>query len=155
MWFQEIACCSDACDAFVRPIVKRAMFCSAHVTLFVVWVLHVLLQVHTYLQWVRWIIFEALHGRSYVFMNMDETTISQLHSTNQGFLPSRRVQRDQGMIRRKRKPDRHDVRTCLLGAVCSDPSLQPHLPQVVLPSSSKHVRPPEEALKEYRNTGAH
>ena len=85
---------------------------------------------------------------------MDETTISQLTSSNQGLVPGRRVQRDEGMIRRRRKPDRHDVRTCFLGAVCNDPTLQPHLPQVVLPSYSKHARPPAEVLNDYRNTGA-
>ena len=74
--------------------------------------------------------------------------------SNQGLVPSRRVQRDEGMIRRRRKPDRQDVRTCLLGAVCNDPALQPHLPQVVLPSYSKHVKPPAEVFNEYKNTSA-
>ena len=106
------------------------------------------------MQWVRWTIIEALHGRPHVFINMDETTISQLSSSNLGYVPSRQVQRDEGMIRRRRKPDRYDVRTCLLGAVCNDPTLQPYLPQVVLPSYSKHARPPAVVLNDYRNTGA-
>ena len=107
-----------------------------------------------YMQWVRWSIIEALAGRPHVFVNMDETTISQLTSSNQGMVPGRRVQREEGMIRRRRKLDRHDVRTCLIGAVCNDPTLQPHLPQVVLPSYSKHAKPPVEVLKDYKNTGA-
>ena len=106
------------------------------------------------MQWVRWAMTEALQGRSFVFINMDETTISQLKPAEKGFVPARQVQRAHGMIRRKTKPNKEDVRTCLLGAVCDQPALQPHLPQVVLPSYSKHVRPPQAALQEYKNTGA-
>ena len=105
-----------------------------------------------YYRWVRWCFTEALAGRSVVFVNMDETTLSQVQSASQGFVPSAQVQRDHGMIRARRRPDRLDVRTCLLGTVCNDATVQPHLPQVILPAYTKHVRPPARALDAYRQT---
>ena len=114
----------------------------------------ILTQAHTYLQWVRWVILEALLERPHVFVNMDETTISHVSSSTQGYVPSRKVQREENMVRRRSKPDRHGVRTCLLGVVCNVPALQPFLPQVILPSYRKHSRPPAEVLAAYKNTGA-
>ena len=105
-----------------------------------------------FLRWVRWIMTEALFGREYVFVNMDETSVSKVVPQTSGFVPDRSIQRAQGMFRRRPRPDRHDVRTSLLGTVCSDASLQPYLPQVFLPSYSKHAIPPEEVLREYRRS---
>lgn len=85
---------------------------------------------------------------------MDETTLSGVQHPSQGIVPDRHVQRAQGMVRRRRRPDRSDVRTCLLGTVCNDAELQPHLPQVVLPAYSKHVRPPVNVLNAYQRTRA-
>ena len=56
------------------------------------------------------------------------------------------------MVRVRRRMDRLDVRTCLLGTVCNDANVQPHLPQVILPAYSKHVRPPANALQAYQRT---
>ena len=107
-----------------------------------------------YLRWIRWIMTEALAGREYVFINMDESSVSKIVSQSSGFVPSREMQQHRGMVRKRPRPDRHDVRTSLLGTVCNDPVLQPHLPQVFLPSYSKHVDPPAEVLSEYRRTRA-
>ena len=95
---------------------------------------------------------EVLSGREYVFVNMDETTVSKIEPQSAGFVPHRRVQQERKLFRKRRKPDRHDVRTCLLGTVCSDPVLQPHLPQVILPAYTQNARPPEAVLAEYRRT---
>ena len=97
---------------------------------------------------------EALAGREYVLVNMDETLVSKIAAQAAGMVPSRQVQRQGGMTRKRARPDRHDVRTSLLGTVCNDPMLQPHLPQVFLPSYSKHVNPPAEVLEEYGRTRA-
>ena len=97
---------------------------------------------------------EALAGREFVFVNMDETLVSKIAAQAEGLVPARQIQRERGMARRRARPDRHDVRTSLLGTVCNDPTLQPHLPQVFLPSYSKHVNPPAEVLEEYRRTRA-
>ena len=107
-----------------------------------------------YFRWLRWAVTEALSGRSFIFVNMDETTLSGVQSHSQGFVPAGRVQRAEGMVRHRRRPDRLDVRTCLLGTVCNDAAVQPHLPQVVLPSYSKHLRPPASALEAYRRSRA-
>ena len=124
------------------------------ISLLTVTSLTTLIQARTYLEWLRWVILETLLERPHVFVNMDETTISHVCSSTQGYVPSKRVQRDQNMVRRRRKPDRHDVRTCLLGVVCNVPALQQFLPQVILPSYRKHIRPPAEVLSAYQNTGA-
>ena len=105
-----------------------------------------------YLRWIRWIMTEALPGRDHVFVNMDETLVSKIAAQSSGFVPSRQVQKERHMVRKKLGPDRHDVRTSLLGTVCNDPALQPFLPQVFLPCYSKHVVPPMEVLGEYRRS---
>ena len=69
-------------------------------------------------------------------------------------VPRRDVQRTQRMVSHRKKADRFDVRTCLLGTVCNDAVVQPHLPQVVLPAYSKRVRPPATALQAYQRTRA-
>ena len=93
-------------------------------------------------------------GREYVFLNMDETWVSQVAKEDMGFVPTRQVQRQRGMVRKRARPDRHDVRTSLLGTVCNVPALQPHLPQVFLPCYSKHLNPPAAAVEEYRRARA-
>lgn len=105
-----------------------------------------------YLRWIRWIMTEALTGRDYILVNMDETSVSKIVAQSSGFVPPREVQKQCGMVRKRTAPDRHDVRTSLLGTVCNDPVLQPHLPQIFLPSYSKHVEPPAQVLEEYRRT---
>ena len=95
---------------------------------------------------------EVLPGRQYVFVNMDETLVSKIVAQSSGFVPCRQVQKERNMVRKRAKADRHDVRTSLLGTVCNDSALQPHLPQVFLPSYTKHVRPPMEVLAENRRT---
>ena len=105
-------------------------------------------QVRIYLQWVMWVFDTVLHGKPYVIVNMDETSVSNLTSMKAGYVskgakaPSSRM--------REHKPDRDstDLKTTLLGAVCSDPLLQPHLPQILLPKYAQKKEPPRR-LKEY------
>lgn len=95
---------------------------------------------------------EALPGRHYVFVNMDETLVSKIVAQSSGFVPARQVQKERHMVRKRARPDRHDVRTSLLGTACNDPALQPLLPQVFLPAYTKQARPTAEVLGEYRRT---
>ena len=87
-------------------------------------------------------------------VNMDETTLSGVQNPSHGFVPPQHVQRAEGMVRQPCRKDRLDVRTCLLGTVCNDATVQPHLPQVIMPAYSKHVRPPAHVLQAYQQTRA-
>ena len=49
-----------------------------------------------YLRWIRWIMTEALPGRHYVFVNMDETLVSKIVAQSSGFVPARQVQKEGG-----------------------------------------------------------
>ena len=101
-------------------------------------------QVRTYLQWVKWLFDAVINGKPYVIVNMDGTSVSNLTSMKAGCVA--KGGRKPGGRARERKPDRDsaDLKTTLLGTACSDPLLQPRLPQVLLPKYAPKKKPPQE-----------
>jgi hypothetical protein len=113
-----------------------------------------LYQVLLYLNWLRFIIDSVMPGRLYVFINMDETSLSSVTSSGRGLVSLPKIKRDLGWKQPLDKTDRANVKTSLMACVCDCPRLQPFLPQVVLPKFTKRVAPPQRVLNAYANTGA-
>ena len=65
---------------------------------------------------------------------MDETFVNSVLPSGQGFVPDGDAWNVANPLRRRPQVDHANVRTTLMATVCSCPALQPHLPQVFLPS---------------------
>jgi hypothetical protein len=92
-------------------------------------------------------------GRLYVFINMDETSLSSVAMSGRGLVAVPRIKRDCGWKQPIDRTDRTNVKTSLMAAVCDCPRLQPFLPQVILPKFTKRMVPPARILNAYANTG--
>jgi hypothetical protein len=115
-----------------------------------------LLGVHkvvTFLGWMCWLLNVGLAGKEFVTLNMDETNLSQVHTMKKGTVPNKLVIRHEKIRAAPIAVDRAHSRTTLMAAVCNDPTLQPHLPQVILPRYSKEASPPKHLLDEYEKKG--
>jgi hypothetical protein len=99
-----------------------------------------------------WLFNVGLAGKDFVMLNMDETNLSQVDAVKKGMVPHKSVLRCEKIRSAPRVVDRTNTRTTLIAAVCNDPTLQPHLPQVILPRYSKEVSPPSHLLAEYEKT---
>jgi hypothetical protein len=92
-------------------------------------------------------------GRVYVFINLDETSISSVTTSGRGLVAVPKIKRDCGWTKPLDRTDRTNVKTSLMAAVCDCPKLQPFLPQVILPKYTKRITPPPRILNAYANTG--
>jgi hypothetical protein len=110
-------------------------------------------KVLTFLGWMCWLLNVGLAGKEFVTLNMDETNLSQVHALKKGTVPNKLVIRHEKIRAAPIVVDRAHSRTILMAAVCNDPTLQPHLPQVILPRYSKEASPPKHLLDEYEKTG--
>ncbi len=110
-------------------------------------------QAMIYMRWVRFAVDVVLEGRSFVVINMDETSIHTVKDTGQG-LKSRSKPEHSVTYRRRDAEDRSDVKTTLLATVCDAAGLQPFLPQVLLPKYTRNAAPPRTMLAEYASTGS-
>jgi hypothetical protein len=107
-----------------------------------------------FLNWTRFIVEDVMRGRSHVFINMDETSVSTIKHSGKGLVALNKVKRDNMWSQPKQSQDRTDVKTSLMGTVCDCPALQPFLPQVILPKYTKRAVPPQRFLDAYSITGS-
>jgi hypothetical protein len=110
-------------------------------------------KVATFLAWMCWLLSVGLAGKEFVILNMDETNLSQVDTAKKGTVPNKLVLQHEKICASPRIVDRTNSMTTLMAAVCNDPRLQPHLPQVILPRYSKEDSPPQHLLDEYQKTG--
>jgi len=101
----------------------------------------------------RFIVDVTMRDKSYVIVNMDETSIQQMAQVSQGYVAfgARRKRGDHRY--RPRRTDRTDVKTSLMGVVCDSPDLQVYLPQVFLPKYTQNANPPRWALNLFGQQG--
>ena len=106
-----------------------------------------------YLQWVRYAIEIVLCGRSYVVLNMDETSLSSVEDQGKGIRTCRRGARGAHTVRRRDSADRSNTKTTLVAAVCDNRDLQPYLPQIVLARYTQQGAPPAALAAAYADSG--
>ena len=106
-----------------------------------------------YLQWVRYAIEIVLYGRSYVILNMDETSLSSVEDQGKGMRTCRRASRGRHTERARDFEDRSNTKTTLVATVCDNQNLQPYLPQIVLARYTKQAVPPAALSTAYASTG--
>ena len=93
--------------------------------------------------------------RKFVLVNMDETGASHAESSKNGYYVTDDTE-NIGRTTRKVKSgssDYTDMMTSLLGVVCNDPTIQPHLPQIILPKFRGKKEPPAYVQQYYANMG--
>ena len=95
-----------------------------------------------YLQWARYAIETVLCGRSYVILNMDETSLSTVEDQGKGMRTCRRAASGRRAARNRDVEDRSNTKTTLLATVCDNHDLQPYLPQIVLARYTQNATPP-------------
>lgn len=110
-------------------------------------------EVVTYLRWLRYVIDVTLRDKTYVIINVDETSVNALLQKRHGYVGQGvRLQ----MRRHQRRPiqrDRSDVKTTLMGVICDQPELQPYLPQVFMPKYTQNAIPPAWTREVYGRQG--
>ena len=106
-----------------------------------------------YLQWVRYAIEIVLCGRSYVVLNMDETSLSSVEDQGKGMRTCRRGARGANTVRRRDSADRSNTKTTLVATVCDNRDLQPYLPQIVLARYTQQGAPPAALAAAYAASG--
>lgn len=109
-------------------------------------------QVRLYLNWVRYAIDVVMKGRTFVVINMDETSINSVEDSGCG-LRGRVHLRQRVQHRGRDAEDRSNVKTSLLATVCDSAALQPLLPQIILPKYTKRATPPQSLRTTYAATG--
>jgi hypothetical protein len=110
-------------------------------------------KVVTFLSWMSWLLNVGFAGKEFVTVNMDETNLSQVEASKKGTVPHKLVLRSEKICAKPVVVDRTNSRTSLMAAICNDATLQPHLPQVILPRYTKEANPPKYLLAEYEKTG--
>lgn len=106
-----------------------------------------------YLRWLRYLIDVTLRDKVYVVVNVDETSVSLLTETNNGYVSE--VLRVAGRCQNKRpaKADRTNTKTTLMGVVADQGALQSYLPQVIMPRYTQNARPPAWLRAAYARQG--
>ena len=110
-------------------------------------------QALTYLQWVRYAFETVLNGRSYVVLNMDETSLSSVEGQGKGMRTCRRASRGRPTVRHGDVADRSNTKTTLLATVCDNRDLQPYLPQIVLARYTQNATPPAHLVNACARSG--
>jgi hypothetical protein len=110
-------------------------------------------KVITFLGWMSWLLNVGFAGKELVTVNMDETNLSQVDASKKGTVPHKLVVQSEKICARPRVVDRTTSKITLIASICNDATLQPHLPQVILPRYSKEANPPKHLLAEYEKTG--
>ena len=110
-------------------------------------------QVVTYLRWLRYVIDVTLRDKTYVIINVDETSVNAMVQTKNGYVAQgvRRVVADHQ--HRGGRRDRSNIKTTLMGVICDQPELQPYLPQVFMPKYTQNATPPAWARAMYGRQG--
>ena len=99
-------------------------------------------QVVSYLRWLRYVIDVTLRDKTYVIVNVDETSVNAIDQKKNGYVGQgvrRHVANHQHQPVRR---DRSDIKTTLMAVICDQPELQPYLPQVFMPKYTQNASPP-------------
>lgn len=91
------------------------------------------------LRWARWVSLEVANGREIVWVNMDESTLSNVKAWKKGIRSQREPITAEGFQNAMRL--RALPRTSLIAAIASSPEVQRVLPQVRLPRSVNGKKP--------------
>ena len=110
-------------------------------------------QVVTYLRWLRYVIDVTLRDKTYVIVNVDETSVNAVGQKKHGYVGQgiRSVVAEHQ--HRGGRRDRSDIKTTLMGVICDQPELQPYLPQVFMPKYTQNATPPAWARDMYGRQG--
>ena len=106
-----------------------------------------------YLRWVRFAIEHVLQGRSYVILNMDETSLSTVEDQSRGLRTCNKSPYTNKATRQRDDVDRTNSKTSLLATVCDSHDLQPYLPQILLVRYTRNATPPARILNGFAATG--
>lgn len=110
-------------------------------------------QVVTYLRWLRYVIDVTLRDKTYVIVNVDETSVNAMVQKKQGYV-GQGIRRVVAEHQHQSVPrDRSDIKTTLMGVICDQPDLQPYLPQVFMPKYTQNASPPAWARAIYGRQG--
>ena len=114
-----------------------------------------LTQVGIYHRWFRWLTEVVLHNRKFVLVNMDETGVANCEASKQGYWMATDPEVAGRTLHKasKGKADYTDQKTSLLGVICSDPLIQPHLRQLILPKYRGKKMPPKYMQELYADIG--
>ena len=112
-------------------------------------------QVGVYYRWYRWLTEVALQGKKFILVNMDETGVGVSETTKRGWYTTERLElrSDTQRVTKQLNTDYTHMKTSLLGVICNDPTIQPHLPQFLLPKFRKKDNPPGYILDLYEAMG--
>ena len=100
-----------------------------------------------------WLTQVVLAGRDFVVVNMDESGVGQTLAAKKGCVFAKKEQTRHQMKAVIRSKDYTDASTSLLGTICDNPELQPHLPQVILPKYPGGKDPPAHLQERYEDMG--
>ena len=107
-----------------------------------------------YHRWFRWLTEVVLKDRKYVIVNMDETGVAHAETAKNGYqLQALDPEQRKKLSQATGCSDYTDMKTSLLGVICNDPAVQPHLPQFILPKFRGRQDPPKYLQKMYEEMG--
>ena len=95
-------------------------------------------QAAVYLRWARFLVSHIVGGRQYVVVNVDETALANVRHTGVGMVSGGHG-RPRSQCRPRERASRAMGKVTLLGCICDSASLQPVLPQVVLPRYAEYL----------------
>lgn len=102
----------------------------------------------------RYLIDVVLRDKSYVVLNVDETSVNSIVQHSSGYvLKGLRRHRSRQHAHRREHVDRSNTKTTLMGLICDQPNLQPYLPQVFMPKYTQNAQPPLHVREEMGRQG--
>ena len=110
-------------------------------------------QVLIYLRWAQWLFRCGLRHLNHVVINMDETSVSASHDTDKGWVVNAGVRASSNLTTVASRSGGPVLSCTLLGCICSDSAVQPHLPQVLLPKA-RRAELPQYVLDQFSACGA-
>ncbi len=111
-------------------------------------------QVMIYLRWAQWLFRCGLRHLNHVVINIDETSVSASHDTDTGWVVNAGVRAASNLTTVASRSGGPVLSCTLLGCICSDPAVQPHLPQVLLPKARGSGALPQYVLDQFSACGA-
>ena len=111
------------------------------------------LEVTVFLRWVRFLVVHVVWHRQHVIVSMDEMQLASVNYQGVGMIGGRKRKRGDHRRAPRDPQDRHHTKVTYIAALSDSPSLQPLLPQVILPRYTQHAVPPVALLHAYAEMG--
>jgi hypothetical protein len=111
-------------------------------------------KVMIYLRWAQWLFRCGLRHLNHVVINMDETSVSANHDTDKGWVVNAGVRAASNLTTTASRSGGPVLTCTLLGCICSDSLVQPHLPQVFLPKARGSGDVPNYVMQQFAGCGA-